>query len=175
MRKKQIMAAAVSAVLAMSLAGCSGSPSASAGTTEAASAETTATETTAEETTLAEESETAGETADQGATGTEGVIKVNGGEEIPLSSLEHLTDSADASTVYYISDITPEALIEIYEALGWTPTGKVAVKMSTGEPPASNYLRPELIGDLVQQVNGTIVECNTAYGGSRAETAMHYH
>lgn len=46
--------------------------------------------------------------------------------------------------------------------------------MSTGEPPASNYLRPELIGDLVQSVNGTIVECNTAYGGSRAETAMHY-
>ena len=50
----------------------------------------------------------------------------------------------------------------------------MAVKLSTGEPPASNYLQPELIGDLVQSVNGTIVECNTAYGGSRAETAMHY-
>jgi uncharacterized Fe-S center protein len=46
--------------------------------------------------------------------------------------------------------------------------------MSTGEPPNSNYLRPELIGDLVKSVSGTIVECNTAYGGSRAETAMHY-
>lgn len=76
--------------------------------------------------------------------------------------------------VYFISDITPESLLEIYGALDWTPTGRVAVKMSTGEPPASNYLRPELIGDLVQSVNGTIVECNTAYGGSRAETAMHY-
>lgn len=50
----------------------------------------------------------------------------------------------------------------------------MAVKLSTGEPPASNYLRPELIAELVQLVDGTIVECNTAYGGSRAETAMHY-
>lgn len=62
----------------------------------------------------------------------------------------------------------------VYAALNWTPTGNVAVKLSTGEPPASNYLRPELIADLVQSVDGTIVECNTAYGGSRAETAMHY-
>lgn len=50
----------------------------------------------------------------------------------------------------------------------------MAVKLSTGEPPASNYLAPELIADLVQLVDGTIVECNTAYGGSRASTAMHY-
>ena len=67
-----------------------------------------------------------------------------------------------------------EALMEAYNALEWTPTGRVAVKMSTGEPPASNYLRPELVGDLIRSVDGTIVECNTAYGGSRAETAMHY-
>lgn len=77
------------------------------------------------------------------------------------------------SVVYFTADISPEGLMRVYEALGWTPTGKVAVKLSTGEPPASNYLSPELIGDLVQSVNGTIVECNTAYGGSRAETAMH--
>ena len=62
----------------------------------------------------------------------------------------------------------------VYNALGWQPAGKVAVKLSTGEPPESNYLRPELIKDLVQSVDGTIVECNTAYGGSRSETAMHY-
>ena len=74
--------------------------------------------------------------------------------------------------VYYISDITPDALVRIYEALNWTPSGSVAVKLSTGEPPASNYLRPELIADLVQKVDGTIVECNTAYGGSRASAAM---
>lgn len=63
--------------------------------------------------------------------------------------------------------------MSVYESLGWTPDGNVAVKLSTGEPPASNYLRPELIKELVQFLNGTIVECNTAYGGSRAETAMH--
>lgn len=80
----------------------------------------------------------------------------------------------EASTVYFTSDISPEGLAAIYGALGWEPAGKVAVKLSTGEPPASNYLRPELIGDLVESVDGTIVECNTAYGGSRSETAMHY-
>lgn len=79
----------------------------------------------------------------------------------------------EASTVYFTSDISPEGLMAVYEALGWEPTGKVAVKLSTGEPPASNYLDPQLIKDLVQSVDGTIVECNTAYGGSRSETAMH--
>lgn len=76
--------------------------------------------------------------------------------------------------VYMTTDISPEGLMAVYEALNWEPEGNVAVKLSTGEPPASNYLRPELIADLVRSVNGTIVECNTAYGGSRAETAMHY-
>ena len=71
-------------------------------------------------------------------------------------------------------EITPEGLMAVYQALQWEPQGRVAVKLSTGEPPASNYLRPELIAGLVQSLDGTIVECNTAYGGSRAETAMHY-
>lgn len=79
-----------------------------------------------------------------------------------------------SSVVYMTTDISPEGLMAVYEALNWSPTGNVAVKLSTGEPPASNYLRPELIQNLVQSVDGTIVECNTAYGGSRAETAMHY-
>ena len=81
--------------------------------------------------------------------------------------------SSTAPTVYFTESITPEGLMAAYAALGWTPTGNVAVKLSTGEPPASNYLDPELIKDLVQSVNGAIVECNTAYGGSRASTAMH--
>lgn len=89
-------------------------------------------------------------------------------------SPEHNTDTADAPTVYMTTDISPEGLMAVYEALNWTPTGKVAVKLSTGEPPNSNYLRPELIADVVHEVDGTIVECNTAYGGSRAQTAMHY-
>lgn len=78
--------------------------------------------------------------------------------------------------VKFISEeIAPEALMDIYAALGVELTGdNTSVKLSTGEPPNSNYLEPALIGDLVQHVNGTIVECNTAYGGSRSETAMHY-
>ena len=80
----------------------------------------------------------------------------------------------NAPEVYMTMDISSEGLRKTYEALNWVPSGNVAVKLSTGEPPNSNYLRPELIQDLVWQVSGTIVECNTAYGGSRAETAMHY-
>ena len=81
--------------------------------------------------------------------------------------------SGEAATVYFTSDISAEGLVKLYDALGWSPSGKTAVKISTGEPPASNYLRPELIGDLVKKMDGTIVECNTAYGGSRASSAMH--
>ena len=92
---------------------------------------------------------------------------------VPTENLEHKTESTSAPVVFMTTDISPEGLDAIYEALNWTPTGKVAVKISTGEPPASNYLRPELIGNLVKKLNGTIVECNTAYNGSRAEAAMH--
>lgn len=78
-----------------------------------------------------------------------------------------------APEVYFTREISPEALVRIYEVLGREATGKVAVKLSTGEPGGNNYLKPELIGDLVHRVNGTIVECNTAYGGGRAATADH--
>lgn len=78
-----------------------------------------------------------------------------------------------AASVYMTTDISPEGLAEVYEALGVTPEGKVAVKISTGEN-GSNYLRPELIGSFVNAIDGTIVECNTAYGGDRSETAMHW-
>jgi len=77
------------------------------------------------------------------------------------------------SKVYFTSDISPAGLMAVYNALGQRPGGRVAVKITTGEPPNSNYLRPELIKDLVQSVNGTFVESNTAYGGRRASTAFH--
>lgn len=80
--------------------------------------------------------------------------------------------NADASVVFFTTDISAEGLIKIYEQLGWEPTGKLAVKVSTGEPPASNYLRQELIGDLVRSQSGTYVECLTAYGGQRSSVAM---
>ncbi len=71
-------------------------------------------------------------------------------------------DSQEA-TVYVTRDISPEALVKIYQALGVEAKGRVAVKISTGEGSNPNYLKPELIKNLVQLVDGTIVECNTAY------------
>ena len=78
-----------------------------------------------------------------------------------------------APEVYFTKDISPEGLVKLYEALGVEAGGKVAVKISTGESEKSNHLRPELIGQLVKKVNGTLVECNTAYEGSRSSTASH--
>ena len=86
---------------------------------------------------------------------------------------EVFAQQPQGSVVYMTKEITPEALISIYQALGVPAEGRVAVKISTGESAKSNYLRPELIKDLVQMVNGTIVECNTAYGGNRSTTANH--
>ena len=88
-------------------------------------------------------------------------------------NIQDTNEDAASSTVYFTSDISPEGIMAVYEALDWQPTGKVAAKLSTGEPPASNYLDPDLIKDLIQATDATIVECNTAYGGSRTETAMH--
>ena len=100
-------------------------------------------------------------------------FKTNGGFDISISALPH--QKSDAQTpVYFISDITPESLVKVYQQLNWEPKGKVGVKMSTGESEKSNHLRPEMIKDLVHAVNGTIVECNTAYGGNRATTEKHW-
>lgn len=76
-------------------------------------------------------------------------------------------------TVYFTSEITPQALVRIYEALGVKPKGRVAVKISTGESSKSNHLRPELIKNLVDEVKGTLVECNTAYKGNRFSSEEH--
>ena len=78
------------------------------------------------------------------------------------------------SKVYYTSEITPESLVKIYKALGVAPTGRVAVKISTGESGNTHYLKPTFIRNLVEEVNGTIVECCTAYGGSRQEVSKHW-
>ena len=94
-------------------------------------------------------------------------------QKIALDKLEHRTNDESAPVVYFTRDISAAGMLKVYNALDWTATGKTGVKISTGEPPASNYLRPELLKDTVQKVNGTIVECNTAYGGKRASVAMH--
>lgn len=78
------------------------------------------------------------------------------------------------SKVYFTKEITPASLVRIYEALGVTLKGSTAVKISTGEPGGHNFLQPELIRDLVVQLDGTIVECNTAYPGRRDTTEEHW-
>lgn len=78
------------------------------------------------------------------------------------------------STVYLTREISPEALVRIYKALGVKAQGRVAVKISTGEGTNPNYLKPELISQLVDEVRGTIVECRTAYAGDRMEAADHW-
>lgn len=82
-------------------------------------------------------------------------------------------ETGTPAKVYMIKDITPENLVKIYETLGREAKGKVAVKLSTGEPGGHNFLQPALIAPLVRKVGGTIVECNTAYGGGRANTEDH--
>ena len=76
--------------------------------------------------------------------------------------------------VFFTREISPEAIIRLYKALGREVKGNVAVKISTGEPGGHNYLKPELIGPFVKLVNGSIVECNTAYEGRRNSTEEHY-
>lgn len=87
---------------------------------------------------------------------------------------EQQQPESDKPVVYMIKEISPEALVRIYEALGRPAEGRVAVKISTGEAGGHHYLKPELIGELIKQVNGTIVECNTAYPGKRNTFEAHW-
>lgn len=77
------------------------------------------------------------------------------------------------SKVYFCKKITPENLIKIYEALGIELKGNVGVKVSTGEAGSRGYLKADLIGPLVKKINGTIIECNTAYPGKRNTAEDH--
>ena len=95
------------------------------------------------------------------------------GNAAASSAADGQSGETDTPVVYMTTDISSDGLMTIYQALAASPSGKIAVKLSTGEP-GSNYIRTDLIGELVQTLEGTIVECNTAYGGSRANTAMHY-
>ena len=79
----------------------------------------------------------------------------------------------EKAKVYFTKNITPENLIEIYETLGIELKGNVGIKVSTGEKGARGYLKADLIGPLVKKLNGTIIECNTAYPGKRNTTEEH--
>lgn len=79
----------------------------------------------------------------------------------------------EKAKVYFIKEITPENVVKIYEKLGKELPGKVAVKVHSGEAGNQNYLHPEFMKPMVDKVNGTIVECNTAYSGERNNTEKH--
>lgn len=79
----------------------------------------------------------------------------------------------EKAKVYFIKEITPENVVKMYEKLGIKLPGKVAVKLHSGEQGNQNYLRPEFVKPIIDRVNGTVVECNTAYGGARNTTEKH--
>ena len=79
----------------------------------------------------------------------------------------------EKSKVYFTKDLSSESLVNIYKVLGVKLEGKVAVKVHSGEAGNQNYLRPEYFKDIIQHVNGTVVECNTAYEGKRNTTEKH--
>ncbi len=79
----------------------------------------------------------------------------------------------EKAKVYFTKNITSEGVIKIYEVLGKKLPGKVAVKLHSGEQGNQNFLRPEFVKQMVEHVNGTVVECNTAYGGERNSTEKH--
>ena len=79
----------------------------------------------------------------------------------------------EKAKVYFTKEITPTSFIKMYETLGKKLEGNVAVKLHSGEKGNQNYLRPEFVKDIVQYVNGTVVECNTAYEGARNSTEKH--
>ena len=75
--------------------------------------------------------------------------------------------------VYFINEISKEALMEVYKSLDKNLDGNVAVKVHSGEKGNQNFLHPEFMKEIIEYVNGTVVECNTAYAGERNETAKH--
>lgn len=89
------------------------------------------------------------------------------------TAMDKSSQQNDTSVVYMTSEISPEAIVKLYKALGREATGKVAIKISTGEPGGHNFLQPSLIADFVRLTDGTIVECNTAYEGRRFTTEDH--
>lgn len=79
-----------------------------------------------------------------------------------------------ASKVFFTRNITPENVLKLYDACGLSLTGKVAVKVHSGEKGNQNFLRPDFWKLMIERVNGTVVECNTAYAGSRNTAEAHW-
>lgn len=78
------------------------------------------------------------------------------------------------SKVYFTREITPEAVLKLYNALNLKLNGNVAVKLHSGETGNQNFIRPEFFRSIIEYINGTVVECNTAYDGTRNTTDAHW-
>lgn len=168
----------LAAIVALTVSGCSDHSGSSLagqdteqkqnGTTDAAETEISQSGEKGSSMSASETTET--ETAQSGEKGS----SMSASETTVSETTVSETQDTGVPVVYMTRDIRAEGLLAVYEALGAAPSGNIAIKLSTGEP-GSNYLRTDLISPLVQSFdNPTIVECNTAYGGSRANTAMHY-
>ena len=79
----------------------------------------------------------------------------------------------ETAKVWFTSEITPEAVIKMYDAVGIKLGGNIAVKVHSGEKGNQNFLRPEFLRPAIEHVGGTVVECNTAYSGARNTTEKH--
>ena len=79
----------------------------------------------------------------------------------------------EKAKVFFTKEITPESVVKMYEALGISLPGKVAIKLHSGEKGNQNYIRPEFVRPIVEKLNATVVECNAAYGGARNTTEKH--
>ena len=168
----------LAAIVALTVSGCSDHSGSSLagqdteqkqnGTTDAAETEISQSGEKGRSMSASETTET--ETAQSGEKGS----SMSASETTVSETTVSETQDTGVPVVYMTRDIRAEGLLAVYEALDAAPSGNIAIKLSTGEP-GSNYLRTDLVGPLVQSFdNPTIVECNTAYGGSRANTAMHY-
>ena len=97
---------------------------------------------------------------------------ITNGSTIPLSALAHRTEDKSAPAVYFTREISADALRLLYVFMAPQLPGRIAVKLTTGESQLTNFLKPELIGPLVKEIGGTIVECMTAYGGARSSARL---
>jgi uncharacterized Fe-S center protein len=104
--------------------------------------------------------------------GAAGAEKERKHEAVPENGLAN-TEAVGGSKVYFTSDISGKGLLAAYKALGVPVSGKVVIKLHMGEPGNENYLRPELLRELVSEVKGSFADSNTYYGGSRTKTDGH--
>ena len=162
------LGAATGAVVALAgLSACGAGSNASASSAAANSASASA---------MASSAATSDQSVASVASGASAAFGSSGASGSPESTSAASSAAASGSEplVYFVRSVDTQALAAVFAALGKGLSGNVGVKLSSGEPGGNHYLQPSLIEGLVHDVKGTIVECNTAYGGRRTSTEAHY-